>query len=219
MQLILSRLNEQELRFLLRLLNAARPNVSEHIEPALRAMALKTSPRVLQRTVGIPAGDAIWLDNAGDILRRRYENGNVDDEMRKAGSWFGTPKEKRNIVAMRQEWAWPRSPLLEAVVTFRKNPANFVHWPNIVGLPAHHPSVLINDPCDLVGWMIARGMANRQLQRFVRCERAGCVKFGLRERAKKDARFCSVKCQSQANAEARKLRPATPLGHVLPRPD
>ncbi len=219
MRLILARLNQKELRFLLRLLNAAGSEVPEQLKPVPGETALKTSPRVLQRTEAVSADDAIWLDDAGEALRRRYEKGNVEDRMRKAGAWFGTPKKKRNVVAMRHEWTWPRLPLLNAVVTFRKNPASFVHWPSIVGLPAHHPSVLINDPCDLVGWMVTRGMANRQLQRFVKCARKECGKFGLRERAKKDARFCSVKCQVEANAEARKLRPTGTFGHVFIEPN
>src|SRR6202047_3632977 len=153
MRLILSRLNQKELRFLLRLLNAAGATVPEQIKPALDGAHLKTT-KVLQRTEMISADDAIWLDDAGDRFRRHYEKGNVEDRMRKPGAWFRTTKATRNIVAMRDAWTWPRLPLLNAVVAFRDNPATFVHWPSIVGLPAHHPSVLLNDPLDLVGWMI-----------------------------------------------------------------
>jgi hypothetical protein len=215
MRIILKELSRSELSFLLRLLNAAGATI-ELLEPN----------RHLRREAVVSAEDAIWLDSVGDRLRRSYEKGKVHDEIRRPNSWFAMPAEKRsvknnymrnrNLIPMQNAWSFARGPLLDAIVRLRKNPGNFVHWPSIVGLPAHHPAVLINDPFDLVGWMIARGMANRQLQRFVKCAREECGKFGLRTRAKKDARFCSVECQRKANDESRKLRSAGIFGQTSP---
>ena len=177
---------------------------------------MKTTPPLLRPEMPISGDDAIWLDNHGERLRLRYEQGKARDEMRKPGAWFRLPERERPINAMIGEWGFARLPLVNAVENFRQNPGAFVHWPCIVGLPAHHPAVLLNDPCDLVSWLIARGMANRQLQRFVKCQRDACGKFGLRERARKDTRYHSTECQEIANAESRKLGPSGAVGYVPP---
>jgi len=219
MRLILETLTEKELKFLLRLLNAAGAtvDVSEKFNPAPGGTRLKTTPFRLRREAYVSVSEAISLDATGDKLRRGYEKGKVVEEMRRKGAWFAKSKQDRRTLSMQEEWTWARLPLLQTVVHLRDKPGNFVQWPSIVGLPAHHPAVLINDPGDLVGWLITRGMANRQLQRFVKCSRGECGRFGLRERAKQDAHFCTKKCQKLANAESRKMKPSVAYGYALGR--
>jgi hypothetical protein len=66
------------------------------------------------------------------------------------------------------------------------------------------PPVLLNDPADLVNWMVFRAFANRHTARFVACGLTGCGKFGLRIRAKKGTRFCSTGCQIAFNVALKK---------------
>jgi hypothetical protein len=216
MQLILQELDDYEMQFLFRLLNSAGACV-ELFSPAPNSdprFPKSSSSRFLSKSAFVSPQEAIWLDRKSARLKRAYERGKVREKMRRTGAWFANSG-KHSISGMQQEWTIARVRLLDAVVTFRDTSANFIQWPSIVGLPAHHPAVLVNDPCDLVGWMTARGMANEQLKRFVKCAR--CGKFGLRRRAKKDAKFCSLECQGLANNESRKLKPVHPsYGQISP---
>jgi hypothetical protein len=199
MRMILEKLNESELGFLRDLLNAAGASTNPVI-------VHPNGTRSVDSTL-MSAKEAIKLDSMGEKFRRAYERKRVKEWMRNKNAWFATPATKRRLGAlagMQAQWSAARLPLIQAVVNLRDKPGNFVHLPFIVGLPAHYPAVLINDATDLVGWMIARGMANHQLGRLVLCQL--CRKFGLRDRAKRDAHFCSLEHQKQANIQQRKER-------------
>lgn len=205
MRMILSKLTKKELLFLLELLNSAGS--------AIDVIRREKGKNVVGAYVS--AQEAQRLDQTADRLRKLYEKGKVSEDTRPPNAYFLVAPQDRSIRAMRGAWSYARYPLIEAIVTHRDQPNNFVSI-QIVGVPAHHPPVMINEPSDIVEWLTARGMANRQLLRFVRCDWEECHKFGLRERAKKDARFCSEKCQKEANALAQKQKPdrRASFGHL-----
>lgn len=194
MRMIVPALSQKESAFVLALLNSAGAQVSDG----------KSVP-----TVSDKDGEA--FDKIAERLRRQYERGKVSDLIRPRGSYFVIKPSERTARERSKQWGIARFPLTNAVVNLRNRPGNFVHV-LIVGVPAHRPPVMINNPIDLVNWLIARAMANRQLKRFVKCSRDGCGKFGMRARAKKDARFCSEECQRHFNAESRKLKSAGVFG-------
>ncbi len=191
MRIILDKLSRQELTFLLELLNSAGAEVD----------IFKNSRFV--RAIVLP-DEAARLDKLADRFRRSYEKGKVSETIRPKDKYYALSlKDRRRRAA--NDWSWARIPIINLVVHFRMKEGNFIHWPMIVGVPAHHPAVMINEPADLVNWLATRGMANGQLKRFVKCVREDCGKFGIRQRSKKDARFCSVKCQKLENSNKAKL--------------
>jgi hypothetical protein len=202
--MILKSLSEEELSFLLRLLNAA---------DAETEVLTKSASSVTRVKARVSASEGQYLDKIGEKLRKSYEKGRVSEAIRPPAKYFATPAEDRKITTMCHEWSLARFLLVRAVVDLRNQPGNFVHL-LVVGVPAHHPPVMVNDPTELVSWMIARGMANRQLRRLVRCSRKECHKFGLRDRAKRDAKFCSVDCQKEFNFISRKLGKDSDYGAV-----
>jgi len=187
----LDKLSRQELSFLLDLLNSAGGEVD----------VFKNS-RFLRAIVSLD--EATRLDKFADRFRLSYEKGKVSHTFRSKDKYYALPMRNRKQRAQ-NDWSWARIPIISLVVHYRHKEGNFVHWPMIVGVPAHHPPVMINEPVDLVNWLLVRGMANGQLKRFVKCSREDCGKFGIRERSKKDARFCSVKCQKFENSSKARL--------------
>lgn len=192
MLLVLKALSKVEVEFLRDLLNSS--NASVDLFSGQRQKALVT------------ADEADRLERRAETLRRSYEQGKVSDAIRPKNAYFAAPPIKR---AKQNEWSHARLQAVNVVVFHRHKEKNFVHWPMIVGVPAHHPPVMINEPADLVNWLIVRGMANGQLKRFVKCDRTECQKFGVRERARINAHYCSPECQEIANRQATKERWAT----------
>lgn len=191
MQMILDKLTKQELNFLLRLLNAAN------------AYCFENSTGFLRKNEGlISQDDATRFDREGEALRKRFEKNSVHPSMRPKHSLFAKGLKERDGAAVMSGWSHARKPAISAALVARKTPRSFVHAPSIIGVPAHRPPVLLNEPTDLVNWLVLRGFANGQMARFVRCKR--CRKFGLRERAKQDAQFCTSACQIEFNVERKK---------------
>jgi hypothetical protein len=191
MQMILDELTSQELAFLLRLLNAAK------------SYSFANFSGFFRRQENIISGqDATSIDRDGDALRKRYEKNRVKPAMRTPNSYFAKSLHERKINHVVSDWSRARIPAVSAVSEARKSSRSFVHAPSIIGVPAHRPPVLINEPADLVNWLVLRGFANGQMARFVLCEL--CKKFGLRERANKQARFCSPECQIEFNIKRKK---------------
>jgi hypothetical protein len=191
MQMILDKLTKQELDFLLRLLNAAK------------SYSFSNFSGFFRRQENIISGpDATALDRDGDALRKRYEKNRVKPAMRTPNSHFAKSLHERRINDVVSDWSRARIPAVSSVSEARKSSRSFVHAPCIIGVPAHRPPVLLNEPADLVNWLVLRGFANGQMARFVLCEL--CKKFGLRERAKKQARFCSPECQIEFNIKRKK---------------
>ncbi len=122
--------------------------------------------------------------------------------MRPADSLFSKKLTERKIGSVITNWSHARIPVVKAVLAAHESPRSFVHAPSIIGVPAHRSPILMNEPADLVNWLVFRGFANGQMARFVLCEL--CKKFGLRKRAKKQARFCSSHCQIEFNIKRRK---------------
>jgi hypothetical protein len=200
-RIILQKLSKKELAFLLQLLNSAGAATEiEHL-----------GNRRIKAVVSV--AEASSLDRAADRLRVRYEKNRVPDEIRPKGAYFASPARARSEHDMVNEWSHARIPAVSATVYLRDRPGSFVHV-LIVGVPAHHPPVMVNDPRDLVSWMVARGMANGQLKRLVKCKLPSCGKFGLRDRAKKDARFHSRKCQQEYNLLSRKVGGEKAMGKI-----
>jgi hypothetical protein len=191
LRIILDKLSKPELMFLLDLLNSAGSEID--VFGKSRFIRAIVSPE-----------EATQLDKVADRFRLSYEKGKVSETFRSSDKYYSLKMKDRKQRA-RNDWSWARIPLISLVVHYRHKEGNFVHWPMIIGVPAHHPAVMINDPVDLVNWLLVRGMANGQLKRLVKCSREDCGKFGIRERSKKDARFCSVKCQKLENSNKAKL--------------
>ena len=192
MQLILDKLSKRELDFLLRLLNAAKSYSFG-----------KNFSGFFRRQENLVTGsDATALDREGEVLRRAYERDSVKSWMRPADSLFSKKLTERKIGSVITNWSHARIPIVNAVTAAHESARSFVHAPSIIGVPAHRPPVLLNEPADLVNWLVLRGFANGQLARFVRCDL--CMKFGLRKRAKKQARFCSSRCQIEFNVKRKK---------------
>jgi hypothetical protein len=192
MQVILDGLSEEELAFLLKLLNAAKSHFRDG----------KYSGFAGNRDNLVDPDEAIALDRYGDRLRKRYEQNRVKPRMRLADSFYSKPRGERKLNLVRTCWSHARIPAVDAAYGARNSPRSFVHAPRILGVPAHRPPVLINEPSDLVNWLVFRAFANRQMARFVPC--TFCGKFGLRLRAKSDSRFCSSNCQVGFNLQRKK---------------
>jgi hypothetical protein len=193
-RIILSPLSHKEMLFCLELLNSAKAET-------------KVTGR---RPPFVSVSESQSFETVSDRLRRTYERGKVSAALRPRGWYFGKNAKERFPI---NAWSFARLPLVSAVLDFRKQPASFVYLPPIA-VPMHYPPVMINEPLDLVNWLVARGMANRQLKRFVKCAREECEKFGMRRRGKSDARFCSEDCQRIFNAESRKLKSAGVFGSL-----
>ena len=103
---------------------------------------------------------------------------------------------------LRNEWDSARAIFAKVISRpdERKKSGFFFELPRI-GLPAQNPPVILQKPDDLMTWLLARAVANKQHLRFVRCAFAECGKFGLRERGREDARFCSIACQIKENTK------------------
>jgi hypothetical protein len=203
MRLIVDSLSKDEMKFLLELLNSAKS--SSELFRGQRLAAV------------VSVNEAIKLDHWAEKLRRVYEQRRVNKVIRPKNAYFATPESDRKTRGLFHdlvnEWSRARIQPINAIVNYRNHERNFVHWPSIIGVPAHRPPVMINDPCDLVGWLVIRGMANRQLKRFVYCQQ--CRKFGIRKRARGDARFCSERCQVAFNRSDRKRKRTENFGADL----
>lgn len=203
MRLIVDSLSKDEMKFLLELLNSAKS--SSELFRGQRLAAFVSVP------------EAIKLDRQAEKLRRVYEQGRVTKAIRPKDAYFGIRAADRKVRGFHNDlvnqWSFARIQPVNAIVNHRNQERNFVHWPSIIGIPAHRPPVMINDPCDLVGWLVIRGMANRQLKRFVYCQQ--CQKFGIRKRARGGARFCSERCQVSFNRSDRKRKRTEKFGAEL----
>ncbi len=121
-------------------------------------------------------------------------------------------KKTRHIVS---DWRDARESLSWVIDNSRSKDGFFLHLPPI-GLPARHTTIWIRNPTDLMNWLLARAIGNRQHLRFVKCVR--CKKFGLRKRGRKDSVYCSHSCQLAANKEQLATRSETPEHEIVPPP-
>src|ERR1700733_6556404 len=127
MQIILDKLTQQELHFILRLLNAAK---SHFLDGNYSGFARN-------RENLISPEEAIAIDREGDVLRKLYEQDRVKSSMRPQDCFFAKKLEERKIGAVRTSWSHAPLPAVSAAFGARRSSRSFVHAPMIVGVPSH----------------------------------------------------------------------------------
>jgi hypothetical protein len=154
------------------------------------------------------------LEEIGAEFSRRAASKKIRGTAWRNGDDFPPPVLKKQWIDAKESWA-------SVIVSQRKQTGWWFKDLPAVGLPSQYPPVIIRDPGDLTYWLLVRAVANRQHLRFVKCARDHCGKFGLRERARVESRFCSPECQVQdnadkANARGSQKKPASdePFGSV-----
>jgi hypothetical protein len=138
------------------------------------------------------------LEAIGEQFSKRAAARKIHSTWRN-GSKFPSEVLKKQWMSARESWA-------SVIVSQRKQTGWWFKDLPAVGLPAQYPPVIIRDPGDFTYWLLVRAVANRQHLRFVKCTRDQCGKFGLRERARVESRFCSPECQVQDNADRANAR-------------
>lgn len=108
--------------------------------------------------------------------------------------------------ALKRQWIEARESWESVIVSQRKQPGWWFGDLPPLGLPAEYPPVIIKDPRALAYWLLVRAVANGQHLRFVKCSRKNCDKFGMRDRARAESRYCSSECQVLDNADRAKAR-------------
>lgn len=93
-------------------------------------------------------------------------------------------------------WQKARDVLESAIAQGRQHQGLFCELP-VIGLPTRMLVALIRTPEHLAQLFVARLTATGQRFRIVQCIR--CRRFGMRERARRDSRFCSPRCQRDEN--------------------
>ncbi len=109
----------------------------------------------------------------------------------------------RGRQALLREWRDTQSVFLRIGVTERESPGFWIK-PPMLGLPAKEPRAIIASPVDLANWFAARLLANRKWRALVRCQI--CLSFAFRQRARAENRYCSAKCQAEANLKQKAER-------------
>lgn len=177
MMVNLSKLSRAELRLALDILNA----------------------KVLKRDGKITGPSTLDLDRRGA--------GYANAEARQAKISPPWKRGRKHIRGLRGEWERARRKFETDLAFARwRSPERVIVQLPPIALPSKNPPARISWAGDLVAWLFARALANRQALRFVKCARPECRKWALRKRARRDARFCSADCQAKANAEHIKQR-------------
>lgn len=143
---------------------------------------------------------------------------NILAELEAAGAEFSKSAAARKIqstwrngsdfprAVLKKQWIKAGESWASVIVSQRKQTGWWFKDLPPLGLPAQYPPVIIRDPGDLTYWLLVRAVANRQHLRFVKCSRDHCGRFGLRNRAREESRFCSPECQVQENADRANAR-------------
>ena len=172
--------------------------------PPLKRTELQLLLDILNAKTGRkdPAAPLIELEQKARAYMADPRNG-IEMVKERWGRAWGDLDELKTHTQLHRRWEEARQPLESAIVDQRHKTGFFLPLPQL-GLPSKKPLARIFLPVDLSCWLLARAVANRQHWRLVKC--ALCPKFGLRARAKRDARYCSERCQRLANVEQMKKK-------------
>ena len=160
MKIEISRLEEDDLLLMLKILNADT-NLHANVRPL------------------------VWLEKK--VLAYVKQNPTTRRGERRLSSWSNLSPEETNERALRNNWKRAQDPIRQVVMEERKKRSWACWIPQIV-LPAKKAKVVISRPEDLSQWFIARAVQNGQHLRFIRCEQ--CNKFGLRDRPRLKMKWC-----------------------------